>query len=171
MIIMKTSILRVQALLAALFVVGASAFAQTPYVWLDDKGIKQFSDQPPPASVPKNRILKYSGRAMDSSQDTSGDADADSAKAAKQPESLADKELAFKKRQEESAAKAKKAETEAKNAAAKADNCKRAQDYKASLESGQRISQTDASGNRSFMTDDARAQQLNDVNQKLGECN
>ena len=44
------------ALLAAL---AAPALAQ--YVWLDEKGVKQYSDMPPPASVPTNRILKQPG--------------------------------------------------------------------------------------------------------------
>jgi len=153
-----------------MFIISATAFAQTPYVWIDEKGNKQFSDQPPPASVPKSKILKYSGRTVDA-QDSLPDIDGDASKTAKQPETLADKELAYKKRHDEAALKDKKAETDAKNAAIKADNCKRASEYKAALDSGQRVSQTDANGNRSFLSDDARAQQLNDVNQKLSDCN
>ena len=39
-----------------LYVLAAGASAQ--YIWLNEKGRKQFSDTPPPASVPKHRILK-----------------------------------------------------------------------------------------------------------------
>lgn len=169
MIMMKTSVLRTPALLATLFFVGATAFAQTPYVWIDERGVKQFSDQPPPPSVPQNRILKYSGKAMES-QDVLPDVNSGTTKATKSAETLADKELAYKKRQEDLAARQKKADTDAKNAAAKADYCKRAQDYETLLESGQRVAQTDSSGNRSYLSDSDRAQQINDLNQKLKDC-
>ena len=45
----------------AVFFIAALGFAtaaMAQYVWVDDKGVKQFSDMPPPASVLKNRILK-----------------------------------------------------------------------------------------------------------------
>ncbi|BBB67028.1 hypothetical protein UNDYM_2775 [Undibacterium sp. YM2] len=39
------------------------AVAHAQYVWIDDKGNKQFSDLPPPKSVPKDKILKAPGGA------------------------------------------------------------------------------------------------------------
>jgi len=165
--IMKTSILRTVLIMASLFAVTTGALAQ--YVWLDDKGAKQFSDQPPPPSVPKNKILKFPGKLIDS-PDTSGNTDSDAPKTVKQPESAAEKEMAYKKRREESAAREKKSEEQAKSAAAKADNCKRMREYKQSLDSGQRISQTDANGNRSFLTDDKRAQETSALTQNMSDC-
>lgn len=49
---------------AALFVAaGAIALpAQAQYVWLDARGVRQFSDRPPPPSVPDSRILKGPGK-------------------------------------------------------------------------------------------------------------
>ena len=41
---------------ALLMVAAASAAAQ--FVWIDASGIRQYSDRPPPASIPKNKILK-----------------------------------------------------------------------------------------------------------------
>jgi hypothetical protein len=164
---MKTSILRALIVTTALCCFSASALAQ--YVWLDANGSKQFSDQPPPASVPKNKILKAPGKSFDSQ--SAGDAvDGDAQKAAKPPENIADKELAYKKRHDEMAAKDKKSEEEAKTAAAKADNCKRMREYKTTLDSGQRIAQVDANGNRSFMADDKRAQEQSTLSQGMSEC-
>ncbi|MBS0307625.1 MAG: DUF4124 domain-containing protein, partial [Proteobacteria bacterium] len=48
-------------ILLALAVCGFTASAMAQYIWLDDKGVKQYSDTPPPASVPKKRILKEGG--------------------------------------------------------------------------------------------------------------
>src|SRR5205823_1792862 len=48
---------------AVLAVSGFSCAAQAQYVWLNERGVKQFSDMPPPASVPENRILKSPGAA------------------------------------------------------------------------------------------------------------
>jgi hypothetical protein len=164
---MKTSILRALFVVATLFVFSNAAFAQ--YVWLDEKGAKQFSDQPPPPSVPKNKILKYSGKSMDS-QDAASDADSDKSKDAKPAESIADKEADYKKRHDEMAKQQKKSADAAAAAAAKADNCNRMRQYKSTLDSGQRISQSDASGNRSYMTDDQRAQEQSKLTQNLGDC-
>jgi hypothetical protein len=171
---MKTLISRKLPILAVLFAtscfIGHSAFAQTPYVWVDDKGVKQFSDQPPPASVPKSRIIKFSGKSMDN-QDAPSDASSDANKPAKPADSVADKELAYKKHREEVAAQEKKDTEAQKNAAAKAENCKRMRDYKTSLDSGQRIAETDANGNRSYMSDEKRAQETSSLSQNLGDCN
>lgn len=154
--------------LATLYLVSTAAMAQ--YVWVDEKGTKQFSDQPPPPSVPKSRILKFSGKSMDS-QDAATDGDSDTSKTSKQQESVADREQAFKKRHDEQLAKEKKEADAAKAAAAKSDNCKRMRDYKQTLDSGQRILQPDASGNRSYMSDEKRAQESSTVNQNLSDCN
>ena len=48
---------------------------------------------------------------------------------------------------------------------------KRMRDYKQTLDSGQRILQPDASGNRSYMSDEKRAQESSTVNQNLSDCN
>src|SRR3569833_2431186 len=51
-----------QAALAALLSM-AAAVAAAQYAWIDERGVRQYSDQPPPASVPKQRILKAPGAA------------------------------------------------------------------------------------------------------------
>lgn len=45
-------------LLAATALMAFASMAQAQYMWIDDKGLKQFSDRPPPPSVPLKHILK-----------------------------------------------------------------------------------------------------------------
>ena len=64
------------------------SIASAQYVWLDDKGTKQYSDMPPPASIPQKQILKQPGRsysAQQTSSDSSTDADS-TAKSASSPD-------------------------------------------------------------------------------------
>ncbi|HZW14352.1 MAG TPA: DUF4124 domain-containing protein [Noviherbaspirillum sp.] len=139
-----------------------TAFAQ--YVWVDEKGVKQYSDMPPPASVPANRILKQRGVAV------SQQPEAETAAAPKTDLSTAEKEAEFRKRRAEQAEKDKKAAEQAKYAADKAKHCERAREYNRALESGQRIARTDKDGERTFLTDEQRAQELRDSRRTLEDC-
>lgn len=71
-----------------------------------------------------------------------------------------DKSLEEKKKQAEAADAAKKKDAEAKQAAQKADNCKRAQEAKATLDSGMRIARLNANGEREVLDDQARAVEM-----------
>ena len=155
--------------LAAAAVVLAAAAAHLPaaaqYVWLDDKGTKQYSDMPPPASVPASRILKQPGKWSPPAASPTGDKPA-----ATGGMSIAEQNADFKKRQAERAEKEAKSAEEAQQAADKAKSCERARNYQRVLDSGERITQPDKSGERSFMTDEQRAQELRDVKRMLEKC-
>jgi Domain of unknown function (DUF4124) len=163
------------AVVAALSVfVSMSAMAQ--YMWLDDAGRKVFSDQPPPATVPAKRILQQPAKVAEklpnpANQDNSDDEDrptnaATEATTAKKtaaqpkvaPKTAAGKdkglEEAKKKIEDEDAAK-KKAEQAALDAA-RAGNCTRAKQAKTTLDSGVRLNQYNAKGERIFMDEAAR---------------
>ncbi|HVL74811.1 MAG TPA: DUF4124 domain-containing protein, partial [Noviherbaspirillum sp.] len=47
--------------IAGLMLATFATAVQAQYVWVDERGRKQFSDMPPPASVPAHRILKQPG--------------------------------------------------------------------------------------------------------------
>ncbi|MFC5475240.1 DUF4124 domain-containing protein [Paraherbaspirillum soli] len=149
-----------------------SALAQ--YVWLDEKGVKQFSDMPPPSSVPNKRILKMPGNAMPPQSAAPADADAnadgDKKPEVKAPPTIAEQNAAFQKRKADQAEKDKKAAEEAKRASDKATNCAHARENQRTLNSGTRIAQTDANGQRSFMNDNQRAQQAAENQRTLNEC-
>lgn len=152
----------------------ATAFGQ--YAWIDEKGGKQYSDMPPPASVPKNRILKQPGQSYYAPQNTSdsgGNADAKSpasADKASAPMTLAEKNAEFNKRKAKQAEQEAKAAEEAKNAANKAKNCDNARSYYRSLSSGERIATTDKNGERVYLSDDQRAKDMKDAQSVINDC-
>ncbi|MFC7517478.1 DUF4124 domain-containing protein [Herbaspirillum sp. GCM10030257] len=150
---------------AALICMGFAGAAHAQYVWLDDRGVKQFSDMPPPSSIPASRILKQPGSS------TPAAAPAESVGSeAKSQMTTAEKNAEFRKRQTERAEKERKAAEEAKIASEKARNCERAQEYYRALESGERISRTDKNGERSFLSDEQRAKEVRESRRVLDEC-
>ncbi|MGJ7496253.1 DUF4124 domain-containing protein [Variovorax sp. RT4R15] len=140
--------------------------ASAQWQWIDNTGKKVFSDQPPPLDVPEKNILR---RAAGASQRasvapapgaaTAPDAAAPgAAPAAGVPKPTGvDKELAEKTRKAEEVEKAKQAAEAQKVAQAKADNCTRAKQGKATFDSGIRVARVNAQGEREIMDDKARA--------------
>lgn len=156
-----------------LAVVAGSALAQ--FVWIDANGTKQYSDRPPPASVPKNKILKEPSLELRNPRvaDAEGAPAAavkDPAAAPKGPQTTAEKNADYIKRRSDQADKDKKSADEAKDAADKAKNCERAQAYNRSLQSGERIASTDKNGEKSYISDDKRAQDVRDTQRVLESC-
>ena len=49
---------RITRLALATALIACTSLAQAQWMWVNDKGVKQFSDQPPPPGTPPNRILK-----------------------------------------------------------------------------------------------------------------
>ncbi|MFZ6721056.1 DUF4124 domain-containing protein [Undibacterium sp. Ji49W] len=151
----------------------ACAAAHAQYVWLDEKGNKQFSDKPPPISVPKNKIIKapnMSGKPAPAADAAPASAAADDASKLTKPVTTASKNEDYNKRKAEQAEKDKKAEDEKQSAAAKAKNCERARTYQQNLESGARVANVDKNGERNFMDDTQRNQELADVKKTLADC-
>jgi hypothetical protein len=140
------------------------AFAQ--WQWLDKDGRKVFSDQPPPADIAPNRILKAPpGRAPAAAP---VDAPVATSTAAALPKPTGKDPILDQKRKEAEAADAakKKAEQE-KMALAQAENCSRAKASKATLDSGVRIAQMNAKGEKEYMDDSQRAAETQRVNQLI----
>ncbi len=114
--------------LACTWSLGASAQWQ----WIDKDGRKVFSDRAPPLDIPEKSILKQPGGNLGTS-------------AAAKPVQPADSSAAKKKAEDEKIAKAK------------ADNCTRARQAKATFESGRLITHSNAKGERVFLDDATRA--------------
>ena len=167
----KMIILAFSALLAT-----ASSHAQ--YIWLDEKGGKQFSDSPPPISVPKNRILKTPSKTNIQTNisvkepSTASNIATESGvnKKLQKPVTTTSKNEDFNKRKIEQEEKDKKADKEKLAQAEKTKNCERASSYQQSLQSGVRIARTDKNGERNFMTDAQREQELADVKRTISDC-
>lgn len=155
-----------------------SAMAQ--WQWIDKDGRKVFSDRAPPADTPEKNILKQpAGRSpaviLPAAATAPGtDAGTSSAKVEGMAPKLSgkDKELEEKKKQAEDAQAAKKKAEEQKIAQAKADNCARARQSKAGLDSGVRIASTNDKGERVIMDDAARAAETQRVQSIINaDCN
>jgi hypothetical protein len=122
-----------------------AAFAQQ-YKWVDKDGRTQYGDFPPPG-VKATPLRAPSGPAAPA-------APAPGAKASAKggaPLTPAEQEAAFRKRQQEGQKAAEKAALTERDAAAKKENCMRAQAHLRTLESGQRVTTTDRSGERVYL--------------------
>lgn len=156
---------------ALLLTVCASA-AWSQYIWLNEKGVKQYSDTAPPASVPNSKILKSpkASSAASAPAQPAEESEKDRDTAKKAPQTIAEKNADFQKRKVEQAAKDKETEAKAKQAADKKINCERANNYKRVLDSGERISRMDKSGERAYLSDEERAHETRENKRALDEC-
>jgi hypothetical protein len=148
--------------LAALLGGALALPASAQWKWRDKNGV-QYSDLPPPSGVAEADILQRPAAAT--RKGIVPVAAASAASAASGAQGLApktvDSELeAKRKKTEEEANTKKKAEQQAEEtrlAAAKADNCTRAQAQLRTLDSGVRLAQMNEKGERIVMDDTARA--------------
>jgi hypothetical protein len=144
-------------------VVALPAAAQ--WAWRDDTGRTVFSDQPPPASIKKEQILRQpagnviSAPALPSAPPAPGSAPA-AKPAAAGPRTTAEQEQEFRKRQQERADAEKKQAEELALNARKKQECERARGYLRQLEDGVRIARTDAQGNREILDDSQRTAEM-----------
>lgn len=147
--------------LVVLTALSAGAYAQ--WQWVDKDGRKVFSDRAPPPGVPDKNILRRPGQPkivlnpVDAETADTG-ATASTSSAASTPKiSGVDKDLAEKKKKAEQQEAAKRKAEEDRVAKAKADNCARAKQAKAGLDSGVRLARTNQQGEREVLDDAARA--------------
>jgi hypothetical protein len=139
-------------LIIALTIASTAAFSLAQaqsYQWKDSNGRTIISDSPPPGGVRPAKTVPPTGTA-----------NTEAAKPADAPKSMAERDMDFKKRQQEAKEKAEKEGKESAANAEKKENCQRARQQLAALESGQRISSTDASGERRFLEDAERQREI-----------
>lgn len=146
------------AILALVCVSSPLAFAQ--WQWVDKDGRKVFSDQPPPSNVPADKITRRPGNrpAPADADPVAADAAASAkASAASMPRVTGkDRELEDKKKAVAAAEAEKKKQQDEQNAKARAENCSRAKQAKATIDSGMRLTMINAKGEREIMDDAAR---------------
>ena len=154
---------------ACLLALAFGAQAQTLWKWRDAAGQLHISDTAPPAGTPAKNIISgpAGGVAVPtaltaaSSTTTSTTTTTTVAKgAASAPETALDKKKKAADKERADKEQADRAALEANNAAARKDNCSRAQSAQAGVQSGQRIVRTNANGEREFLDDAGRAAEL-----------
>ena len=191
------ALLRRAAAAALLF---AAGLAQAQFVWVDPKGVRHYSDQPPPPGTPPARILKAPGMPAISVQPATpapaartappaaplvptnpagaatASTPADPAAAAgakpgaKAPQTLAEKDADFRKRLKESQEAELKAQEQARIAAQKTEHCGEVHRARQMLDSGIRIADVGADGQKRYLNDAERAQRSARANAMAAEC-
>jgi len=155
-----------------------ASLAWAQYVWLNSKGDKEYSDMPPPLSVPQHRILKEPNRTTNltntterqsDGKDTSPSNDVAASKP-KLPPTIAEKNADFQKRKLEQAEKEKLATDKAKAEADKAKNCERARAYQRNLSGGIPITSTDKNGERYYLNEAQIDQERRENKRTLEDC-
>jgi hypothetical protein len=159
----------------------APALGHAEWQWIDATGRRVFSDQPPPPDTPQKNILRQPGPRPASltfeKAAPAGTAPAEAAAAAPKAAASAgrpsgrDGELEAKRKQLEAAEAQKRKAEEERVAKARADNCTRARQAKATLDSGQRLARVNDKGEREVLDDAARATELQRVQDIIAsEC-
>jgi hypothetical protein len=135
----------------------SGALAQ--WKWRDASGEMHVSDRPPPADVPDKSILQRPNMPKHVNLVPTSDApDTAASAAASAPHaSGVDPELQARMKRAEQEREAKQKAVDEKNAAIKADNCKRAQAALRTLDSGTRLTRVNEKGEREFLDDSQRA--------------
>jgi len=147
--------------LVALLLAGA---AHAQYKWVDKDGKTRYGDTPPPG-------VKATKLGAPASGPSPAPAPAAAGKDAKKgPMTPAEKEQDYRNRQEEAKKDREKEEKEAKEKQAKAEDCARNKEYIMTLESGQRVVRTRPDGERYFMDDDQRAQEVAEAKRLMKDC-
>jgi len=137
-------------LTAALLCIVAAAQAQI-YKWQDQNNRTVISDRPPTGVVRKPRTIE---------------AEAPPA-AADAGKTMADREMDFRKRQKESVERTDKAEKEQRLTAQRQEDCDAARRSLQAMESGERVAMRDARGERYFLDDSQRQQEIARIRQTV----
>lgn len=135
----------------------AAAAAAQQYKWVDKDGRVRYGDTPPPGV--KATPLKPPPAAAAPPR----------AAAAKKDGKALTPEQSFQKRQKEAQESEQKAAKERADADARRSNCEQAQTTLRTLQSGQRVSTTNAAGERVFIDDEQRAKEIERAQKSVGE--
>ena len=157
-----------RVLLCALCLAVAGGAGAQAYRWVDQDGRVRYGDMPPPGV--KATPLKMPSGGGASAAPAAPDAAAKGAK--KGPLTPAEQEKEYRKRQADAQKAREKDEKEQRDAAAKQENCARAKETLAALESGQRIVRTQPSGERYYLEDSQREAEVAQARQSVNSwCN
>lgn len=148
-----------------LLLAGFAGLAQAQYQWRDDRGRMVYSDMPPPAETPADRILRGPKPSVAPAVATQPGAPTAMANAAAAAPAAAvpaykEKAMAFEKRRQERAEAEAKAAQAAREAAEKARYCDELEAQRRTLASGARIVTVGADGERRYLDDAARKLRL-----------
>lgn len=154
----------------------APALVLAQWQWLDATGRRVYSDQAPPPEIPARNILKQPGVRASTPLaaepiPTAAAAPASPAAPALPRASGQDKELEAKRKQAEAAEQQKRKAEEERIAKLRAENCARARQAKATVDSGIRLARVNEKGEREILDDAARAAETKRLEEVIAsEC-
>ncbi len=155
-----------RVLFAGLLLAFAATASAQMYRWVDKEGRVRYSDQPPPAGI-KGTTLQ----AAPLNTVPSPAADDPAAKDAKKgPQTPADQEAEFRKRQMTAQKAREKDEQVQRDAQVKQENCTRARQSLATFESGIRISRVGTDGERYYLDDAQRSAEMEQARQQVSSA-
>lgn len=157
----------IASLLSVILAVGVTP-AVAQWQWVDKDGRKVFSDRAPPPDIQDKDILQRPANrtrtaavapadVKDPAAAQEGGTVSNSSAVGAPVLPAADKELETRKKQTADAEAARRKADEERIAKVRIENCARAKQAKATFDSGARIAQTNAKGEREIMDDAARA--------------
>lgn len=153
--------------------------AQAQWKWKDGKGQTHISDLPPPREIPDKDVLQRPSEVARraAAPNTAASDTAPAPQAAAAPASVAaakprvDPEIEARRVRAEQEQKAKAKADEDKLAAQRAENCSRAKQQLAGLDSGIRLARVNEKGEREILDDKARAEEAQRARQVMAsEC-
>lgn len=158
---LRATRLHLSMTLAAALLLTLAAPAQAQWKWRDGKGQIHVSDIPPPRDIPDKDVMQRpdlnARKAVAQAAVASTASTASAASAATPTKASTDPELEERRRRGEDEQAARTKADEKKAAAQRKDNCSRARDQLATLESGQRMARVKANGEREILDDEQRA--------------
>lgn len=144
------------------------------YQWKDENGKTVFSDKPPVGQKRPSRTIEApppsaaTEPAAPASTPVASPAAAEAANpGSNKPRSVADQEMEFRKRQKQARESQLKTEKAQGEAAEKNDYCTQARRNLAALESGERIARRDDAGERVYLDDLQREQEIAKLRQSI----
>ncbi|MEO8330947.1 MAG: DUF4124 domain-containing protein [Gallionella sp.] len=141
-------------LLVLLMMFGINAYAEVNK-WVDENNRVHYSDQPPPGGDKSKKIRSASDSKV------SGDASSGTeSNKSGEPKSIAEREAELKKKQKEKQEAAGKSAQEKANKEANKENCTNAQSNLKALQSGVRMMEIDAKGERVYLGDEERQRRI-----------
>ena len=147
-----------------------SAPAEAQWKWRDNRGQIHISDTPPPRDIPDKDVLQRAEVVV--RRPAPPPAAAASAAAVAAPgKAPVDAELEERRKRTEQEQAARAKADEQKAVVIRKDNCQRARDQLATLDSGQRIARIRADGEREILDDEARAKEARRAREAMAsEC-
>lgn len=157
--------------LAALACLLVASPAEAQWKWRDSRGQIHISDIPPPRDVPDKDVLYRPELTARRPPPAAAPAASVAAAASAPAKAAVDPELEERRKRAEQEQAARAEADKQKAAAVRKDNCQRAREQLATLDSGLRIARVKADGEREILDDDARARETRRAREVIAsEC-